>query len=152
MHKVITILVLILILGAGRIPAVLFAVDTRFGQYRQTLLDEIARQKSIIKGKPESAKAHFQLGLSLMRLGRHQEEIEAYQEAVRLKEDFADAYENLSIANDRLHDGVNAIHNAIKALELYTNKRKHRKIRATQRRLRFLYEKYGYKPKDFKSP
>ena len=152
MYKAFKLSVLFFILGVAAFAKVLFAEKSGFEKYRQTLLGKINRQKLIIKNHPENADAYFQLGLTLMRLGRHQEEIEAYQQAVRLKEDFADAFDNLSIANDRLHDGVNSISNSIKALQLYTKTRKHGKTRAPRRRLRFLYDKYGYKPDNFDKP
>lgn len=143
--------ILFLVLAVGAVP-VSFAEDAGFEKYRQAIREKIARQKAFLKENPTDAKAYFQLGLALMGLGRHQEEVEAYQEAIRLKADFAEAYDNLSIANDRLHDGARAIRNAIKARQLYEKKKNHRKIRGMQRRLRFLYEKYGYKSQDFETP
>jgi len=128
------------------------SAESGFAKYRQTLHEKIARQKAIIKEHPDDAQAYFQLGLALMGLGRHREEIAAYRQAVRLQADFAAAYANLSIAHDRLHEGRAAIRAALKARKLYNEKRVHRKIRAAQRQLRFLYDKYGFKPADFEAP
>jgi len=125
--------------------------ESGFAKYRQDLHAKIDRQKAIIENHPDDAQAYFQLGLALMGLGRHREEVEAYRQAIRLKADFATAYANLSIAQDRLHDGRAAIRAALQARRLYGAKRIHRAIRAAQRQLRFLYDKYGFKPEDFEA-
>ncbi|MFQ5672892.1 MAG: hypothetical protein ACE5G9_07350 [Nitrospinales bacterium] len=145
-------LFLVLLSGLFAFAASAAAAESGFEKYRRTLHEQIDRQRDIIKQHPDDAAAYFKLGLALMGLGRHREEIEAYRQAIRLKADFAAAYANLSIAHDRLHDGRAAIRAALKARQLYGEKRVHRKIRAAQRQLRFLYDKYGLQPEDFEPP
>jgi len=116
--------------------------DKTFDQFRDAIHARIAEQRAAIEKNPEDWEAHFQLGLSYMALGRHQEEIAAYEEAVRLKQDFADAYYNLGAAWDILGDGEQAVRQTRRALFWYNAHRNHGGSRKALRELRRLENKY----------
>jgi len=120
--------------------------EAAFDHFRDTVHARIEAQKRVIEQDPGNAQAHFQLGLSYMALGRHREEIAAYEEAVRLKPDFADAYYNLGAAWDLLGDGERAKLNIRRALHWYTALRNHPASRRTLRELRRLENKYRQEP------
>ncbi len=103
---------------------------------------EIKKRLKAVQDNPDDPEAHFQLGLSYMALGRHQEEIAAYEEAVRLKPDFADAYYNLGAAWDILGDGEQAVRQTRRALFWYNAHRNHGGSRKALRELRRLENKY----------
>ncbi len=113
---------------------------------------EIEKQKQVLQKDPANAEAHFQLGLSFLALGKHEEEIAEYKEAIRIKPDYADAHFNLAMSYDLLGDGMNSIRHMILARQIYTEQRNHRKIRSSQRLLRGFYGKYGTNPEDFIRP
>ena len=119
------------------------AGELDFAAYRQKALAEIKKLQEAMQKDPTDARAHFQLGLAYMALGRHSKEIASYKEAVRLKPDYAEPHGNLGIAYDKLGDGENAIRHTKEARRLFMLQRNHRKIRETQRRLRRFSEKYG---------
>ena len=59
-------------------------------------MDEAIRQfQEALRLKPDSAQAHYNLGVALAKKGQMDEAISQYQEAVRLKPDFAEARNNL---------------------------------------------------------
>ncbi len=116
--------------------------DKTFDQFRSAIHARIAEQQAAIEKNPDDWEAHFQLGLSYMALGRHKEEIAAYEEAVRLKPDFADAYYNLGSAWDILGDGEQAVRETRRALFWYNAHRDHRGSRKALRELRRLENKY----------
>lgn len=122
------------------------AGELGFKQYRANVLQQIAEYKEALKKDPSDAQSHFQLGVSYLALGRHEEEIVAYLEAIRLKPDFAEAHFNLAQAYDYLEDGVHSIRHMLRARQIYSARRNHRGIRTSQRQLRGLYEKYGTQP------
>ena len=116
--------------------------EAAFDHFRNTINARIEAEKRVIEQNPEDPQAHFKLGLSYMALGRHREEIAAYEEAVRLKPDFADAYYNLGAAWDLLGDGERALRNTRRALHWYTARRNHPASRRALRELRRLGNKY----------
>jgi len=120
--------------------------ETGFRQYRENVLKQIEEIKDELEIDPSSAKAHFQLGLSYMALGRHEEEVAEYLEAIRLEPDFADAHFNLSLAYDLSGDGDLAIRHMLGARQIYSARRNHRGIRTAARYLRTFYSKYGFRP------
>jgi tetratricopeptide (TPR) repeat protein len=58
---------------------------------------------------PDFAEVHYILGTAYVRLGRNQEAVEAYKEAIRLKPDYADAHYNLGIFYLLLNDKGSAL-------------------------------------------
>lgn len=116
------------------------AVD--FKTYLQGAKAEISRHKEIIKEDPLDAVSYFDLGRAYLALGRHEEEVKAYQEAIKLYPKYAAAHYNLSMAHDLLKQGPDAIRHMLQALDLYSEKRNHARIRSVQRQLKLLYLKY----------
>ena len=115
---------------------------TDFKTYRKSAQQEIIRQQGIIEQDPMDFQSYFELGLAYLHLGRHKEEVQAYKEALSLNPKSALVNFNLSIAYDYLNKGSKAIHHMERANHLYTIKRNHRKIRATQRFLKRYYLSY----------
>lgn len=122
------------------------AVD--FKTYLKGAQAEIERHKEIIREDPLDAVSYFELGLAYLALGKHEEEVEAYQEAIKLNIKYTEAYYNLSLAYDSLKDGPNAIKHMLQALNLYSKKRNHARIRAAQRQLKRLHSKYQITPEN----
>ena len=86
--------------------------------------------------------SYFELGLAYLKLGRHEEEVKAYQEALNLNPKSAETHYNLGIAYGHLQEGGKAIHHMQVAQDLYVTQRNHRKIRTTQRQLKRFYYSY----------
>jgi len=116
--------------------------ETDFKTFLKAAQKEIVRQQGIIEQDPLDYQSYFELGLAYQTLGRHKEEIQAYQEALSLNPKSALTHFNLSIAYDHLKDGRKAIHHMERAQYLYVLKRNHRKIRATQRHLKRYFLSY----------
>jgi len=131
----------------GLVPCAI-GEESGFKQYRENVLTRIEEMKAALAKDPSDAGAHFQLGLSYMALGRHTEEIAEYLEAVRLKPDFVDAHFNLGLAYDLLEDGAFATQHMRRARQIYSARRNHRGIRASQRYLRTFESKYGFEAQD----
>ena len=122
------------------------AID--FKTYLKGAQAEITRHKKNIVEDPLDAVEYFELGKSYLALGRHEEEVEAYKEAISLNPKYTEAHYNLSMAYDLLNDGANAVKHMLIALDLYTDKRNHARIRGVQRQLKLFYLKYpGQMPK-----
>ena len=128
------------------------ANELGFKQYRENVLKQIEENKQALLKNPSDANIHFQLGLSYLALGLHEKEIAEYLEAIRLKPDFAEAHFNLAQAYDLLGEGAPSIRHMLRARQIYSAHRNHRGIRASQRHLRTLYEKYGPQPEDMIRP
>ena len=120
------------------------AVD--FKTYLQGVRAEVSRHKEIIREDPLDAIAYFELGRAYLALGKHEEEAEAYREAIQLNPKYIAAHYNLSMAYDLLKDGPNAIKHMLSALNLSSEKRNHVRIRNVQRQLKRLHLKYPDKP------
>ncbi len=113
-----------------------------FKTYLKGTKTEISRQKEIIREDPLDAIAYFELGRAYLAMGSHEEEVEAYQEAIKLNHKYTAAHYNLSMAYDLLKDGPNAIKHMLRTRDLYTQKRNHARIRNVKRQLSLLYLKY----------
>ncbi len=122
--------------------------ESGFQKYRESVLKQIEESKASLKKDPSDPKKHFQLGLSYMALGRHEEEIAEYLEAVRLQPDFAEAHYNLGLSYDLLENGPLAVHHMLRARQIYSAQRNHRGIRTSQRYLRTFFSKYGIQPEE----
>ncbi len=116
--------------------------ETDFKTFRKAAQGEINLQKKLIEQDPLDFLSYFELGLAYLKLGRHEEEVQAYQEALNLSPKSAQIHYNLSIAYDHMKEGRKAIHHMQKARDLYVTKRNHRKIRTTQRQLKRYYFSY----------
>ncbi|MBT6717083.1 MAG: tetratricopeptide repeat protein [Nitrospina sp.] len=125
-----------------------WAGETDFKTFRKAAQGEINLQKKIIEQDPLDFLSYFELGLAYLKLGRHEEEVKAYQEALSLSPKSAQVHYNLSIAHDHLKEGGKAIHHMQKAQGLYVTQRNHRKIRTTQRQLKRFYFNY---PQEFRA-
>ena len=139
--ELLAFLMLIFVLGAS--AGGVLAVD--FKTYLKGAQAEILSHKSSIRDDPLDEVAFFELGKAYLALGRHEEEIAAYQEAVKLNSQYSAAHFNLSMAYDLLKDGPNAIKHMLRAQDLYIEERKHAQIRKVQRQLKFFYLKYQRK-------
>ncbi len=128
------------------------ADGTGFDQYKQRILEEIETRKQAIREDPDNPTGYFKLGLSYLALGRHREEIAAYEEAVRLKPDYAEAHYNLGVAYDLFHKGKAAIRHTLQAQRSWAKAKNQRQVLKAARRLRVLYQKYDYQPRDFLPP
>jgi tetratricopeptide (TPR) repeat protein len=124
---------------------VAFATD--FKTYLQGAQAEISRHRQTIHEDPLDPISYFELGRAYLALGRHEEEVQAYKEAIKLDPKYIAAHYNLSLAYDLLKDGPNAIKHMLCALQLYTEKRNHVRIRNVQRQLKRLYLEYPGKTK-----
>jgi tetratricopeptide (TPR) repeat protein len=118
------------------------AVAVDFKTYLHGARAEISHHKEIIREDPLDAIAYFELGRSYLALGKHEAEVEAYREAIQLYPNYTAAHYNLAMAYDLLKDGPNAIKHMLNALDLYSAKRNHARIRNVQRQLKRLYLKY----------
>ena len=139
-HHAVKVLFTIFTLCIFLEPKLVLAVD--FKTYLKGVREEITRHKESILEDPLDAIAYFELGTAYLALGKHEEEVKAYQEAISLNPKYISAHYNLSIAFDLLKDGPNAIKHMLSALKLSTEKRNHARIRNVQRQLKRLYLKY----------
>jgi tetratricopeptide (TPR) repeat protein len=121
------------------------AVAVDFKTYLKGARAEISRHKEIIREDPLDAIAYFELGRSYLALGKHEAEVEAYREAIELYPKYTAAHYNLAMAYDLLKEGPNAIKHMLNALDLYSAKRNHARIRNVQRQLKRLHLKYPSK-------
>ena len=120
----------------------LCAGETDFKTYRNAAQQEINQKNAIVEDDPLDFKSYFELGRAYLAIGRHEEEVRAYKEALRLNPKYAQAHYNLSMAYDFMKEGAKAIYHMQKALNLYVTKRNHIKIRTTQRQLKRFYMSY----------
>ena len=121
------------------------AIAVDFKTYLQGARSEVTHQKKIIREDPLDAIAYFELGRSYLALGKHEAEVKAYREAIQLYPNYIAAHYNLAMAYDLLKEGPNAIKHMLSALDLYSAKRNHARIRNVQRQLKRLNLKYPSK-------
>ena len=122
--------------------APVLGAETDFKIFRKAAQKEINLKKEIIEQDPLDFLSYFELGLAYLKLGRHEEEVEAYHGALSLNPKSAQTHYNLGIAYDHLQEGGKAIHHMQVAQDLYVTQRNHRKIRSTQRQLKRFYYSY----------
>ena len=137
-----TLYFIFLLVGQFVCSGSLCAGETDFKTYRNAAQQEINQKNAIVEDDPLDFESYFELGLAYLALGRHEEEVRAYKEALRLNPKYAKAHYNLSMAYDYMKEGAKAIYHMQKALDLYATKRNHRKIRTTQRQLKRFYMSY----------
>ena len=137
--------VILIIFGLTGIFGIQTAVAVDFKTYLQGARSEITHNQGIIREDPLDAIAYFELGRSYLALGKHEEEVEAYKEAIQLYPNYIAAHYNLAMAYDLLKEGPNAIKHMLSALDLYSAKRNHARIRNVQRQLKRLNLKYPSK-------
>ena len=130
-------------------PQSVLAVD--FKTYLQGVRAEISYHQKIIRDDPLDAIAYFELGRAYLALGKHEEEAEAYREAIQLNPKYIAAHYNLSIAYDLLKDGPNAIKHMLRAMNLSSDERDHVRIRRVQRQIKRLYLQYPDKQRKKKT-
>ncbi|WP_321881751.1 tetratricopeptide repeat protein [Paraburkholderia bannensis] len=70
---------------------------------------------------PKAPEVHYNRGTLLGQLGRYDEELDAYRQAIALKPDFVAAYTNLGVALRDLHRFDDALRQFKKALSIDTN-------------------------------
>ncbi len=137
-----TLFFILLLAGQFAFSDPIEAGETDFKTYRKAAEQEINQKKAIAEEDPLDFLSYYELGRAYLALGRHEEEVRAYEEALRLNPKYAQAHYNLSMAYDHLKEGGKAIQHMQKALDLYATKRNHRKIRTTQRQLKRFYMSY----------
>jgi tetratricopeptide (TPR) repeat protein len=137
-----TLFFILLLAGPFVFLGSIWAGETDFKTYRKAAQQEINKKSAIIKEDPLDFLSYYELGRAYLALGRHEEEVQAYKEALKLNPKYAQAHYNLSMAYDHLNEGNKAIQHMQKALDLYATKRNHRKIRTTQRQLKRFYMSY----------
>jgi tetratricopeptide (TPR) repeat protein len=137
-----TLFIILILASQFTFSGYLWAGETDFKTYRKAAQQEINRKKAIVEEDPLDFLSYYELGRAYLALGRHEEEVRAYKEALRLNPKYAQAHYNLSMAYDHMKEGGKAIHHMQKALYLYATKRNHRKIRTTQRQLKRFYMSY----------
>jgi tetratricopeptide (TPR) repeat protein len=71
--------------------------------------------------KPDYLEAHYNLGVALIRLGKPQEAIRHWEQAVRINPDFAEAHYDLGHASEELGRTTEAIEHYEQALRLRPN-------------------------------
>jgi tetratricopeptide (TPR) repeat protein len=137
-----TLFFILLLAGLFSFSGSIWAGETDFKTYRKAAQQEINEKNVIVKEDPLDFLSYYELGRAYLALGRHEEEVQAYKEVLKLNPKYAQAHYNLSMAYDHLKEGGKAIHHMQKALDLYATKRNHRKIRTTQRQLKRFYMSY----------
>ena len=137
-----TLFFILLLAGSFVFSGSVWAGETDFKTYRKAAEQEINEKNAIVEEDPLDFLSYYELGRAYLALGRHEEEVQAYKEALKLNPKYAEAHYNLSMAYDYLKEGGKAIYHMQKALDLYATKRNHRKIRTTQRQLKRFYMSY----------
>ncbi|MDQ1559721.1 MAG: protein O-mannosyl-transferase [Pyrinomonadaceae bacterium] len=79
----------------------------------------VAALQEVIRRLPEPYHTpHYNLGLSLAALGKQQEAVNSFKEAIKIKPDYWEAHYNLGVAYSKLEDYPQAIAAFKKTLEL----------------------------------
>lgn len=78
----------------------------------------VATLQEVIRRLPQPYHTpHYNLGLSLAALGKHQEAVSAFNEATKIKADYSEAYYNLGLAHTKLEEWPQAVAAFKQALE-----------------------------------
>jgi tetratricopeptide (TPR) repeat protein len=113
-----------------------------FKYFKRLIYQNMTQKLKIIDQDPLDAESYFNLGLEYMALGRTEQEIQSYIEAIHLYENYSKAHFNLAIAFDRIKKGEKAIKHLIKAEKIVRKRKLHVAIRRIQRTLKLYYQKY----------
>jgi len=113
-----------------------------FKRFKELIHKNVNQKLKIIDEDPLDAESYFNLGLEYMAIGRTEQEIQSYLEAIHLYEDYSKAHFNLAVAFDRIKKGEKAIKHLIKAEEIVRKRKLHVAIRRIQRTLKLYYQKY----------
>jgi tetratricopeptide (TPR) repeat protein len=73
------------------------------------LVDILEKAKAKVRENPDSADAHFGLGVAYVILGMYREALEAYKQAIRIKPDDAKAHYGLGVAYLLFNDSGSAL-------------------------------------------
>ncbi len=119
-----------------------------FKRFKELIHQNVAQKLKSIEQDPLDAESYFNLGLEYMALGRTEQEVQAYLEAIHLYENYSKAHFNLAVAYDRLKEGEKAIEHLVKAEKITRKQRRHVAVRRIQRTLKLYYQKYGKTSKD----
>ncbi len=114
-----------------------------FKRFKELIHKNVNQKLKVIGEDPLDAESYFNLGLEYMALGRTQQEIQSYLEAIHLYRNYSKAHFNLAVAFDRIKEGEKAIKHLIKAEEIVRKRKLHVAIRRIQRTLKLYYQKYG---------
>jgi tetratricopeptide (TPR) repeat protein len=120
-----------------------------FKRFKELIQKNVAQKIEIIKKDPLDAESYFNLGLEYMALGRTEQEVQAYLEAIHLYENYSKAHFNLAVSYDRIKDGKKAIKHLLKAEEISRKQNRPVAIRRIQRSLKLYYQKYGLTQKEY---
>ncbi|HZH32641.1 MAG TPA: tetratricopeptide repeat protein [Pyrinomonadaceae bacterium] len=79
----------------------------------------VAALREVIRRLPRPLPTpHYNLGLSQAALGKHQEAVNSFKEAIRIKPDYWEAHYNLGVAYSKLEDYPQAVEAFKKTLEI----------------------------------
>jgi tetratricopeptide (TPR) repeat protein len=120
-----------------------------FKRFKDLIQRNVTQSLEIIKQDPLDAESYFNLGLEYMALGRTEQEIKSYLEAIHLYRNYSKAHFNLAVAFDRIKEGEKAIKHLIKAEEISRKQNRPVAIRRIQRALKLYYQKYGITQKQY---
>src|SRR3954454_17171797 len=76
------------------------------------------QQKGVESQEQQDAVACYHRGVELYRAGRYKQAVEAFQQAIRLKPDFAAAHHGLGYVYDELGEYKKALQSYQRAIEL----------------------------------
>ena len=94
-------------------------VASRKGEYQQAIAFYDSALMITVGDFPE---AHLNKGLILRKIGKEEEAIDAYREAIKFDKNYSEAYYNLAIANQKLKRddiAINSYHKALKINKSY---------------------------------
>ena len=102
------------VLWAAILLAFAYATVVRNSDYQSPVIV----WQDLVMNRPNSPRAHYDLGVALADLGRTAEAITHYQQAVRLEPDSAEAHNNLGLALSNMGESAESIEHYQKALQL----------------------------------
>ena len=111
---------------------------------------EIKKYQERLKDNPDDAEAHFYLAAAYEEKGRLPEAIDEFKKTLAFNPKSAEVHFNLGILYEKVNDGKNAIVHILKAGNLFGEKGDPNNKERARKRLRDYYQKFGFKPEDFK--